>query len=94
MKMIDLEINVDTDVLGFQPKPPARVLWDLFPSFLLHWIRRILGAPNITPRERWFLCMYFVRQTMDTLVELHNERPKYVGHSSASEPDVKPEDLN
>ena len=84
--MKDLEINIDNDVLGFKPAPPRRTLWDLLPSWLLFITRRALSFPAPTAREKWFLCLYFVRGSLDTLIELNEEHNRAVVQAKTSTP--------
>jgi hypothetical protein len=87
---MDVEIDIETSVLGFDPIPPKRKLLDLVPNFIVDRLRRWFGFPMPTPREHWHLCLFFVRTTLTTMMELEAgrvvaERPQH---------DIKPEDLN
>ena len=71
---MDVEVDVEKDVLGFSPTPPKRKLLDFVPNFIIDRFRRWFGFPQPTPREHWFLTLWFVRTSLTTLLTLDAER--------------------
>ena len=68
---MDIEIDINKQVLGFDPIPPKRALWDYVPSFIINPIRKFLGWPGPTPREHWHLSLVFVRHALDELIKYY-----------------------
>lgn len=67
--MLNIEIDVDTEILDFNPRPPPRTWLDFVPAFVVDFLRKRWGFPNATPRERWFLALLFVKTSLTTLIE-------------------------
>lgn len=65
---MEIEIDVNKDILKFDPVPPKKVLLDYIPNFLVHPLRRFFGWPGPTPLEHWHLSLVFVRKALDELV--------------------------
>jgi hypothetical protein len=76
MSKLEIDIDIDKDVLGFNPVPPKRTFWDYFPTWLMALTRRAFSFPQPTKREHWFLALFFVRGTLTTIVELHDSYTK------------------
>jgi hypothetical protein len=84
---MDVEIAIDTDVLGFDPIPPKRQWLDFVPNFIVDRFRKWFGFPQPTPREHWHLSLFFVRTSLTTLMELEAGRV-------VAEAPIDPKDLN
>lgn len=90
---MDIEIDVHKDVLEFNPLPPKKVWLDYMPNFIIHPIRKMFAWPGPTPLEHWHLCLVFVKQTLDELIQYYHESKtmKVLEFGYTPEKEYKPE---
>lgn len=72
--MLDVEIDIDKEILGFDPRPPKFTWVDLVPDFIANFCRRRWDFPRPSPREKWFLALLFVKSSLQILIELDRDR--------------------
>ena len=89
-----LELDVDRDVLDIATDPPRRRLVDYRPGWFVHVTRTRWGLPNITPYERWLLCLILLKtaarvyaQTAKELLAVPPENFVMTETSKAYEPE-------
>ena len=91
---MQLEIDVDNDILDFDPVPPRRQWLDYIPAFIVDFPRKLWGFPEATPREVWFVSLHFVKNTLLVLLERERARHAAPFMSMGSAKDVPPSELN
>ena len=58
-------LDVNKDVLNFNPQIPKREFWDYAPGWFIHLLRLWTGKPGPTTREKWYVALHFVREALD-----------------------------
>lgn len=69
---MSLEIHPN-EILNFDPVVPGFIWSDFIPTFLINPIRKLFAWPAPSPREKWFILVVLVKQSLEGVVALFAE---------------------